>query len=141
MLPLRYAFRWQVASAALLVIVLAGALMPAIWLWPDRVRIVSWFNHLDKWAHFLAFAFLAVWFAGQYRRRSYWRVAAGLVGFGILIELCQRLVGYRSAEWLDIGADVVGVVLGLLIGLAGAGGWCQRFENWYMMRGADASVD
>ena len=63
------------------------------------------------------------------------------IGFGILIELCQRAVGYRSAEWLDIGADVVGVVVGLLIGLAGAGGWSQRFEEWYLARGADAGLD
>jgi hypothetical protein len=107
MLPLRYALRWQVVSAMLLLVVLASAVMPAIWLWPDRVRII----------------------------------AAGLVGFGILIELCQRLVGYRSAEWLDIGADVIGVAIGLLIGLAGAGGWSQRFENWYILRGAGGSVD
>ena len=141
MLPLRYALRWQVASAALLLIVLAGAMMPAIWFWPDRVRVVGWLHHLDKWVHLLAFAFLAVWFAGQYRRNSYWRIAAGLAGFGILIELCQRLVGYRSAEWLDVGADVAGIVIGLLIGFAGAGGWSQRFEQRYVMRGADAGID
>ncbi len=141
MLPLRYALRWQAASAVLLLVVLAGAMMPAVWLWPDRARIVNWLEHLDKWGHLLTFAFLAVWFAGQYRRSAYWRIAAGLVGFGILIELCQRLVGYRSAEWLDIGADVIGVGVGLLIGLAGAGGWSQRVENWYIMRGAGAGID
>ena len=141
MLPLRYALHWQVASAVLLLVVLAGAVMPAIWLWPDRMRIADWLDHLDKWAHLLTFAFLAVWFAGQYRRTAYWRIAAGLVGFGILIELCQRMVGYRSAEWLDLGADVAGIVLGLVVGFAGAGGWCQRFERWYIARGAGAGVD
>jgi VanZ family protein len=141
MLPLRYALRWQAASAALLLVVLVSAMMPAIWLWPDRVRIEDWLAHLDKWAHLLTFAFLAVWFAGQYRRNAYWRIAAGLVGFGILIELCQRMVGYRSAEWLDLGADVADIVLGLVPGLAGAGGWSQRMENWYLARGAGTSVD
>lgn len=141
MLPLRYALGWQAVSAVLLLLALAGAVMPAIWLWPDRMRIENWVENLDKWAHLLTFAFLAVWFAGQYRRGSYWRIAAGLVGFGILIELCQRMVGYRSAEWLDLGADVAGVVIGLAIGLAGAGGWSQRFETWYIAQGADAGVD
>ena len=141
MLPLRSALRWQAVSAVLLLLVLAAAVMPAIWLWPDRMRIENWLDNLDKWAHLLTFAFLAVWFAGQYRRNAYWRIAAGLVGFGILIELCQRMVGYRSAEWLDLGADVAGVVVGLAIGLAGAGGWSQRFETWYIARGADAGVD
>jgi len=96
---------------------------------------------LDKWAHALAFALLTVWFAGQYRRAAYWRIAVGLVGFGVLIEICQRAVGYRTAEWLDISADVAGVVIGLMIGLAGAGGWSQRFENRYLARGADAGLD
>ena len=141
MLPLRYALRWQAASAVLLLLVLASALMPAIWLWPDRVRMEDWLDHLDKWAHLLTFAFLAVWFAGQYRRGAYWRIALGLVGFGILIEICQRAVGYRSAEWLDLGADVIGIVIGLVIGLAGAGGWSLRVEQWYVTRGSEAGLD
>ena len=141
MLPLRYAPRWRAASAVLLLLVLAGAMMPAIWLWPDRARIGDWLQHLDKWAHVLAFAFLAVWFAGQYHRGAYWRIAIGLVAYGILIELCQRAVGYRSAEWLDLAADVIGIATGLVIGLAGAGGWCQRFEQWYVTRGSEASLD
>jgi len=141
MLPLRYALRWQAASAVLLLFVLASALMPAIWFWPDRVRMENWLAHLDKWAHLLTFAFLAVWFAGQYRRGAYWRIALGLVGFGILIEICQRAVGYRSAEWLDLGADVIGIVIGLMIGLAGAGGWSQRLEQRYVTRGSEAGLD
>ena len=141
MLPLRYALRWQTASAVLLLLVLTSALMPAIWFWPDRMRLGATLEDLDKWAHALAFALLAVWFAGQYRRAAYWRIAMGLVGFGVLIEICQRAVGYRSAEWLDIGADIAGVVIGLMIGLAGAGGWSQRFENRYLARGADAGLD
>lgn len=141
MLPLRYALRWQALSAALLLLVLAGTLMPAIWFWPDRVKVLGWLDNLDKWAHLLTFAFLAVWFTGLYSRRAYWRIAAGLVGFGVLIEVCQRAVGYRSAEWLDLGADVVGIMVGLAIGLAGAGGWSQRFEDRYLARGADAGLD
>lgn len=141
MLPLRYALRWQAVSVVLLVAVLAGAMMPAVWLWPDRVRIGIWFDGLDKWGHLLTFALLTVWFAGQYRRVAYWRIAAGLTGFGVLIELCQRLVGYRTAEWFDLGADTLGIVVGLVIALAGAGGWSQRFENWYVARGANPGID
>ena len=141
MLPLRYAGRWQAVSAVLLLAVLAGAVMPAVWLWPDRVRIVSWLDHIDKWAHLLVFAFLAVWFAGQYRRSAYWRIAAGLVGFGILIELCQGLISYRSAEWPDLGADVIGIAAGLSLALIGAGGWCLAAENWYARRTVNSGDD
>ena len=141
MLPLRYAPYWRAVSALLLLLVVAAAIMPAMWLWPDRVSFVRWFENIDKWAHAIMFCLLAIWFAGQYRPRSYWRIAGGLLAFGILIELCQRMVGYRSAEWLDIGADVGGVAIGLLIGLAGVGGWSQRFEKRYLARATDAGLD
>ena len=55
MLPLRYALGWQAVSAVLLLLVLAGAVMPAVWLWPDRIRIENWLDNLDKWAHLLKF--------------------------------------------------------------------------------------
>jgi VanZ family protein len=132
MLPLRYAPWWRTASGALLVLVLLGAIMPAVWFWPDRGQIVLWFGGIDKWAHAIVFAFLALWFAGQYRPRSYWRIALGLVMFGILIELCQRMVGYRSAEWLDVAADAAGIIAGLMIAATGLGGWCQRLETRYL---------
>lgn len=141
MLPLRYARRWTIASTVLLILVLALTVMPAIWLWPDRVRIVSWLDNLDKWAHVATFAFLAVWFAGQYRPRSYWRIALGLLAFGALIEVCQRAVGYRTAELLDFGADTIGIIIGLAIAMAGAGGWCLSFEDWYIRRKSGVVVD
>ena len=132
MLPLRYAPRWRTASGVLLVLVLAAAVMPAVWFWPDRVKIVSWIGEFDKWAHAIVFTALAIWFAGQYRPRSYWRIALGLLIFGILIELCQRMVSYRSAEWLDVAADAAGIIGGLLIAVAGLGGWSQRFEARFL---------
>ncbi len=129
MLPLQYVSWWR---TVLLILVLVAALMPAVWLWPDRGKIVSWLGEFDKWAHAIVFALLAVWFAGQYRPRSYWRIALGLVMFGLLIELCQRMVAYRSAEWLDVAADGAGIIAGLLVAAAGLGGWSQRFEARYL---------
>ncbi len=132
MLPLRYIPWWRTASGFLLVLVFAGAVMPVMWFWPDRGKIVLWFGGIDKWTHAIVFAFLAVWFAGQYRPRSYWRIVLGLLMFGVFIELCQRMVGYRSAEWLDVAADAAGIIAGLLIAAAGLGGWGQRLEARYM---------
>ena len=134
MLPLRYAPFWHAVSALLLLLVIAAAIAPAIWLWPDRVSIIRWFGDIDKWAHGLTFALLAVWFAGQYRPASYWRIAVGLIAYGALIEILQRLVGYRSAEWLDVLADTAGIILGLAIAAAGLGGWAQRLESWHLQR-------
>ena len=141
MLPLRFARQWQMLSAALLLLVLIAAVLPAAWFLPDSVRLVPWLANLDKWAHVLGFAAITVWFTGQYPRQAYWRIALGLGAYGVLIELCQQPVSYRSAEWPDVAADVTGIAIGLLIAMAGAGGWCQPFEDWYVGRKARAGVD
>lgn len=132
MLPLRYAFRWRVAGALLLLAVFVSTLVPAIWFRYDfnfRVLVDS-----DKLAHFVIFLVLTVWFSGQYSLRSWWRMALGLLIFGVAIELCQRLTSSRSAEWLDLVADVFGIAVGLAIARAGAGGWSLRMEHWLLSR-------
>jgi VanZ family protein len=132
MLSLRYARRWRIAGILLLAIVLAGALVPADWFWsegPDSLHFIT-----DKWVHGLTFAVLALWFSGQYARHSYWRLITGLVAFGLLIEATQRMVSYRTADWMDFLADLIGLAIGMAIALAGAGGWCLRFEEWLQNR-------
>ena len=142
MLPLRYARHWQLASVILLLLVLIAALMPAaVWFWSDKIDVAGWLRHADKWAHGITFVILAVWFSGLYSRSAYWRVAVGLLAFGVLIEVLQGLVRYRMAEWYDIGADALGIGIGLLIAAAGIGGWASRFEDWRERREANARVD
>lgn len=128
MLPLRYATHWRIASIVLLVLVLIATLMPA-WMFSTKREFLAWFVYVDKWLHGVTFVFLAVWFAGLYRRRSYWLIGIGLVAFGVLIEACQRLVTYRSADLWDIAADAAGIAAGLAIALAGLGGWSVWVEN------------
>lgn len=128
MLPLRHARGWRIAGMLLLVLVLAAMLMPTVWL--SRSEYLTWFVYVDKWLHGITFVFLALWFAGQYRPRSYWRIAIGLIAFGVLTEVCQRLVTYRSAEWFDLLADAAGISAGLALALAGLGGWSLRVEAW-----------
>ncbi|MDJ0700563.1 MAG: VanZ family protein [Woeseiaceae bacterium] len=131
MLPLRYARHWQLGSVILLLLVLIAALMPAaVWFWSDGLSVGDWVRNADKWAHGLTFVVLALWFSGMYSKSSYWKVAIGLLAFGVLIEVLQGLVRYRMAEWLDIGADTLGIAIGLALALAGPGGWCLRFEAW-----------
>lgn len=129
MLPLRFARRWRTASVVLLFFVLIMMLIPAGWFVPEKRQLATWAGELDKWLHGLTFLLLALWFAGQYRPRSYWRIAIGLLAFGVLIELSQNVVEYRSAELFDMVANTAGIGLGLAIALAGPGGWCLRFEN------------
>ena len=141
MLELRYARFWRAASLVLLILVLAATLMPAIWFWSDKVKLSGWLAYFDKWAHFAIFLGLAVWFAGLYQVRSYWRIAIGLLAFGVLIEVCQRGVGYRSAEWMDVVADAVGILAGLGLAWLGLGSWTRHFEAWWIARREGAALD
>ncbi len=126
MLPLRHQKRWRLAGIVLLLGVLAGTVMPTLWLWPQPREILR----ADAWRHLLTFLFLTVWFAGQYSRNSYWRLVVGLTAFGVLIELIQRMISYRSAEWMDLAADVGGIGIGIVVAMVGLGGWSLRFEQW-----------
>lgn len=131
MLPLRYTRRWQAAGIGVLVAVLAMALAPGV-LFPLDMNVGG--LGPDKWLHGLTFTFLTVWFSGQYAARSYWRLTLGMLAFGAFIELCQRALSYRSADSLDLFADSVGIAIGLIIALAGAGGWSLRLEVWLQAR-------
>ncbi len=138
MLSLRYARLWRLADALLLMLVLVAALLPSM-LWPVRIDVDLGIG-VDKLGHAVVFFCLAIWFAGQYRTAALWRVAVGLMAFGLLIEICQSVVGYRSAEWLDVAADAVGIALGIGVALLGAGGWSQRVESWYVGKTARAGL-
>jgi len=140
MLPLRHGRFWRIADLALLFLVFVSALMPVFWIWKDNGSF-RWFVGADKWLHALTFFVLLVWFSGQYRRPSYWRVAVGLMIFGILIEFCQSLLGYRSADWRDVGANTAGIIVGLIVAIAGLGGWCLRVEDWYSARMTGTGID
>ena len=132
MLPLRYAHRWKLASAALLFLIFVVTIVPSRWLWLGAAGGVPLIPGADKWAHGLAFLFLTLWFIGLYQRRSYWWIALGLAGFGAFIEISQKFVGFRSAEWADFAADIVGIVIGLVVArYVGIGGWCERVERRY----------
>ena len=60
----------------------------------------------------------------------------GLVLFGLAIEGCQLLISYRMADWVDIGANTLGILFGMAIAASGLGGWGLRLENWYSRRTA-----
>ncbi len=127
MLPLSYPRRWQIAGILLLASVLLLAIIPAIWFWPQDPS-KTW-SLSDKWLHGITFAVLALWFSGQYAREAYWKLAVGLLAFGALIEMCQRMISYRTAEWNDLFADMLGIGIGILIASIGVGGWSVRIEK------------
>ena len=140
MLPVRHLRVWRIAGLVMLLLVLVSALMPAVWFWDDKAGALAWLKNSDKILHMGTFTLLAVWFSGQYRRASYLRVAIGLLLFGLLIEFCQYLVGYRQADWFDMAANTVGIVVGFAVAIAGLGGWSLRVEDWYSTRNTGTRI-
>ena len=54
-----------------------------------------------------------------------------LLVFGGAIEVAQYLMPYgRSAEWADLAADGLGILLAALASLAIRESWLQRIERW-----------
>jgi VanZ family protein len=127
-LPLQYQRRWKIAGVLLLIAVLTGAMAPPLFPWSGTGSPSLMLS--DKWLHGITFASMVVWYSGQYARRSYWLLALGLLAFGLLIEFCQSLVSYRTAESGDLIADILGILVGLAIALVGLGGWSARVESW-----------
>jgi VanZ family protein len=95
---------WYGLGFAVLLTVGVVSLLPA----PDLAESVS-----DKSLHFVTYACLAAGFASLVRAStSLVYVAVGLVTYGLLIEILQGMTGYRVAEWGDVVANSIGVVVG-----------------------------
>lgn len=134
MLQLRYSHTWRIGGIVLLMLVLAGTVLPVVSFWPQGAARAL--LHFDKWIHGFMFLFLALWYSGQYSRVAYWRIGLGLALFGAAIELIQRTLIYRSGDLADMGANLAGIAAGLTLGLAGFGGWSVRVERWIEARRA-----
>jgi len=96
---------------------------------------ISRIPHLDKAYHFGAFLCLTLWFAALVERRGYWAVSIAMLVLGVVIELVQHWMALgRSAEFLDVVADAVGIAFGILFSLLIRDSWLQRVERWLSPR-------
>ena len=68
----------------------------------------------DKSLHFIAFAVLTLLLNLSYRM-SWCKSVVYLLFYAAFIEFSQTFTPNRCAEWLDIVADVIGIVLGLVL--------------------------
>ncbi|MEZ4233136.1 MAG: VanZ family protein [Polyangiaceae bacterium] len=101
-------WRWVLGVGTVFALVLAS--LPA-----RDIPLPTGLLMRDKLLH--AAVFVGI---GGVARLAFWRWswvvgAAYAVGLGALIEVLQYFVPYRSAEWLDLLADCVGVGLALLV--------------------------
>ncbi len=126
MLPLRYARTWLVAGALLMAMGLVLALLPASSVMPVSVS--------DKVAHAATFLVLMLWFGGVFEPRVAPFLVVTLSAYGLLIEMLQSLTPTRQAEFMDLIADVAGILLGWSLSAAGLSRWCVTLESWFTRR-------
>jgi len=123
MLQLRRRRLWIALSMILLAAVFFVCLQPG--LGPNGPA------GFDKVEHLAAYILLSLWFTGLVARGRYWAVVAGLLALGLLIEVLQwRMNLGRSAETLDMLANMLGVGVGITLALLATGGWAPRLESW-----------
>ena len=94
---------WRLAFGLCMLAILVLALMPT----DVPIPSTGW----DKSNHLLAFFVMALLGLRAYPGRTM-AVLTGLVAYGVLIEVLQSFTPNRSAEWQDIVADSVGLVVG-----------------------------
>lgn len=98
---------WRTALGCCLVVIALLA-----WLPGHALPAQNW---SDKLNHLLAFSALGLlsWHAFPGRRGA---AFLALVGFGVLIELVQWQLPTRNAEWADLAADGLGLLIGAALG-------------------------
>ena len=94
---------WQLAFGLCALSVLLLALMPTNMPIPST----GW----DKSNHLLAFSVMALLGMRAFPGRTI-AVLAGLLIYGVLIEVLQSFTPSRFADWHDVVADAVGLALG-----------------------------
>ncbi len=82
------------------------------------VKVIS--LGLDKWIHsacYAAFTLVLLWELGKNMQKTKAVVLAATISFsiGVLMELLQHLLDYRTANPYDIVANILGVCLSLLL--------------------------
>lgn len=74
------------------------------------------FPESDKIGHFIAYSAMMLWFGFIYLRgRRYMRLGLAFILMGIVLELIQGVLDYRSFSTLDMGANACGVMIGWLL--------------------------
>lgn len=98
---------WAASVAAVCVL----SLMPGAGL-PPAVP------HLDKFAHFAAYAWLALLpMLGMGTRRGAFGGAGAMIFLGAALEVAQAFVPLREPSLLDLGANILGVLVGMRLGV------------------------
>lgn len=101
-----------------------------VWLSLAQLSGVPDFQSSDKVGHVLAYMALAFWHSQYVRPPGPMVICCiGLILLGISMEWAQSLTDYRLAEWGDVVANTLGVLIGAALGLTPLGQVLIRIER------------
>ena len=120
--PLRLRWLWWSLGVLLVVGVCVGSLLPG------EIVIVP-LSVGDKWLHAGSYLLLMVWFGGIYHTRRHLAVAGVLFALGLVLDILQGTVRSRTFDLLDVAANAVGILVGLVLARSLLAGWCHRVER------------
>ncbi|MEM8547489.1 MAG: VanZ family protein [Pseudomonadota bacterium] len=125
MRPLKWQLLWLAGGVLIILTIMLGM------VWPDDPESDLIGPH-DKWLHFIAFGGLTGWYCGIVERRFYWLVALLVVAFAAGTEWMQAaLVPSREGDWLDFGADMLGMAAAFLLSWLGVDRWAAMTERLF----------
>jgi hypothetical protein len=127
MQPLHLLWFWIAGGVGLLAIALYLGLVPAGELPALGVG--------DAVEHAGCFLVLTFWFAGIASARFYFPLGTSLFLFGVALEWAQYATAHgRVADIRDVGANSIGIALGLVFASAGLGEWMRWVEARLLRR-------
>ncbi|OQW94075.1 MAG: hypothetical protein BWK79_07765 [Beggiatoa sp. IS2] len=104
--PLRYTKWWLAIGIILIIGLVIASLIPL----PKMITTLP--HNSDKLEHFIAYFILMGWFVQIYRLPTQkLRLIAYFILLGLLLEVLQGLSGIRHADWTDVVANSLGVLL------------------------------
>ena len=98
---------FKILFAVACVVVLSVSLLPGKQLPANLI----W----DKAGHFIAYMGLAGICKFASNKHPMWQLFIGIVAFSFVIELLQQLIPNRGFEWMDMVANGLGTLVGLLL--------------------------
>lgn len=82
-----------------------------------KLNVTIKFGHLDKIQHCIAYLCLSLsWLVSTKKRIKKFIVVLLCIVFGMIIEVLQHtLTSYRTGDVLDVVANTIGILIGLLV--------------------------
>jgi VanZ family protein len=67
-------------------------------------------EHLDKLLHFATYLIATYYHLWLYPNRNKYLLCFSMLVFGGLIEILQPILSNRTAEWIDLLANLIGII-------------------------------